>query len=89
MYLQDFLDRIKDLPRDWELDSGGRIRNRANECPATAVLNACGGEVTKLFPMQTQQDGLELPSREIMHAADNHPMHLPSLRHLLLEAVGL
>ena len=96
MTYQQFLDELRQTPRDWEVWSGNSLRmgNEPNhsmkarisvQCPLAAICNTKSHGRTQSFP-------IDLPrsiKREIMSAADGTLDHNPIIRRQLLEACGL
>ena len=77
----EFLERLRQTPRDWAVSEDGRIRRPLNICPLDAV-RILFNELPRLAFRGA-----------IMFAADRHSMRLYSdgrqLRQRLLEACGL
>lgn len=74
MTLDEFLERLRETPRDWRLD-GGVILRAENQCPFMAVPGA--GRLKSWL------------CDAVWAAADSAPGHDPALRAQILDACGL
>jgi hypothetical protein len=65
MTIDEFLERLSQTPREWQVTPDGLIRTRGiSDCPLEAVL----GNLSRMRE-----------SFAIIRAADNHPRHDPVL----------
>lgn len=48
--LEQFLEKLRETPRDWRLTSIGRIRNKHGFCPLYVVYGGWGSDKVLLFP---------------------------------------
>lgn len=90
MTLEQFLERLRETPRDWFLLNGTRLRREGTIqgetlycCPLREVFQA----MEYITPAENAFGNKELPDR-IMEAADSIRRE-PTLRQQLLEACGL
>lgn len=90
--IDDFLEKLKQTPRDWITSTSGEIR-RWNGTICCCPITSCdpwGPSPCHQYGHAALAMGLNLEQySSIMHAADNHRAHDPALRARLLEACGL
>lgn len=89
MTLPEFLEKLRETPRNWIVYDDRRIRletDATTSCPLTCF----SGENSVMFSECAQKLGISEPDMySIVEAADAMTRHDPKIRAQLLEACGL
>jgi hypothetical protein len=90
MTLDEFLDLLRQTPRDWYITVEGRIRRKySNPCCPISSCNPAGPKAVIYYVDAARLLGLGDLTGDIIRAADNDGSVDRALRARLLDACGL